>query len=649
MAVEIPRLNRLDIQPQESAGRIQTDLPDFNKPQAQISNAVEGLGSEIAGYVAKIEDQDIHNKSTELLNQYEEWYRERLDGKINPDGSVTQGLRHLSGDPSGSYQTFDEEAVKKREELLSNGGLSDRGKRYLLPKMASLSNQLHDKRSTVFGYQYSKWQDDTKQKAIGLANLGLQDAGATFNPNDKRSVLAFDAGIERIKELNVRHGLQVGNATEAENGAYSIKNNDGTEIRFNADPELQFNVKKDIADAIYQSIDNQINAQQPDRAQAILDKYGDYVDEKRKAELYKAMNKTHGDMEAYTILAKMDNMDLNGKLKALKQYGKEHPEKIHVKEKALELLSSQQARLDGLKNRQGEEFYDKAWNIVSKKQNSDDPYDSIDQMENALKAYIPYLKPKHRKALQEMVGGGPEHSDPETLERLQKKIQDQTFKLLSPQQLTEAMQGLKESDKTRYRTRWETQTSESTPQERSKLGYALKTFEQAYEDSGLLRKIRGKVSPASNQEMVKAKEEFMSLYEGITGHVSAAENDRELKKFIARKKIQQYNENRKKGFNLFGIEFSKGEEEKALPEMPSFRKSKKSNLVEEETDDEEDTPKPKEPVKANKAAPVKKETKVKRTFGQLNDRERMKLREDFKKAKGRKHKDLNELNAFLAE
>lgn len=629
MAIEIPRLNRIDPAAPTSVGRIETQTPDAAKAVGQVSNSISNFGGELAAYVGKIEDQSISNQALEIGNEYEEWYRGEVDGRINPDGTTKLGLRHLQGDPTSAYAKFDEEAEKKRSDILNRDDLTERAKKYITGHLGKLSNQLNDKRTTVFGFQYDKWQQDTKDRAIKLGKMRSQDAAAYINPNDKQSILMFDQTLSDIQKLDIENAFKVGTAVIDPKGPYTYTTEDGQEIKYNGSPSLNLQVKENLADAVYQSIDNQINAQKPEVAKFMLDKYGDYVDEKRKSELIKSMNVANTDAEAYTILAKMDNKTLEQKKQILKQMP---ADKIKVREKALDLLTMHENRMETLKKNQDEEFYDRAWQIVHKRQQSEDPIESVAQLDMVIKPFSSKLSPKSRKSLEDMIIS-PTISDPDVIDKNYQMVQDGSYIGLSAKDLSKSLSGTSAKDQKTLRGIWTRLNTESTAQERSKVQYGVRSFDKAYEESGLEMRIRGKETKASMAKKNKYREEFMSLYDGISGNLSAREQDQAVSDYMARIKIIEQNNKRNTGFFGFG-----GEPAQPVPDIPSLRRPRGSSGSFEPETDEEVKPVP----KTKSVTPTGKE------YSKMSDSEKRTAMTQFKEAhNGQKAKSVDELKQWL--
>lgn len=614
MGLEIPKLNRLDPTAPSSSGRVDTQIPDVAGAFGKIRQSQVNLGSEIAEYVGKIEDQDIHNQSLQLGDEYERWYRERLDGKINEDGTVaTRGLRHMEGDPTQAYAEFDEEAKKRREEILNKKDLTDRAKRYITGSIGKLDNQLHDKRTTVFGYQYSKWQDVTKDSATKMGKIRAQEAASYIDPKDPSTVKNFESTLDDLNNLDLKYGLQVGLAEEDENG------------KIIPNPRFQLQMAENTADAVYQSIDNQINAQQPDKARFTLEKFGHYVDEKRKSELIKSLSKADVDTEAYDVLAKLDGKTLDQKISYLMNKNNFPANKTKVREKALELATAHRSRMESLKTGQEKENFEKAWKKVHTRQLSGDPLkqiSSLTQLNEVIQPWASKLSPKSIRVLEEMVLS-PKESDPDSLAKVYGTIGNNTFINLDDRELAELTTGLSKAHKEKFYGLWTRLKTESTPEERSKISFATRTFDELYDQMGISTRIRNVETKASKEQRAKDLDEYMSLYSGITEKIPMAEQQRVMKEFMARKKIEKQNRNRDTGFLGFG-----GEEAQPLPAMPKVRRRSRG-------------------ASASFEGEEKKLADPTKSFADMSEQEISDVRKQFIEEKKRKPNSFDELEEWV--
>lgn len=502
MPVQIPGgVKRFDPVAQPSVGRIQADVPDTAKALAQTTEGVTAIGNEIASYMDEIEKQTIDTKASELSNMYHQWYSERLDG--NSEKGII-GLKHVQGDPTESYNNFDQEAQEKLEELSQVSGLSNRGQIIVKKALANKYNQLYDQRLTSYGHQYSKYQQKVTDDSVSLEKASALDATGLININDPSSSVPFERSLGKIGELRIKNALKFGAAQKSENGKYRLIDDDGQVIKFDINDSVKYEIKKDKGEAVYESLSNLINADKIDEAEYLMKSYGMYLDPVNRAKVVEKLDNAKVEQKAYSALAGMEDLPFDQQKKKLKEMKSNDPKAMKIKQKALEFLAANERHKNNIARIDSKEAYDYLANKIEAKQRSANPFSSKIQLERdpEFKRIVGRVTDaKQRKALYNIVEK-PEQSDPEVFAELMTKVGNGELYGMAYPDLAAMQVGLSQRDARMFDNEWKKQNTDTESQERSRVNSVAAEFRRQYIGAGLLKYDRfKKPTPSSLQRM----------------------------------------------------------------------------------------------------------------------------------------------------
>ena len=211
MAVELPRIGRLEPQAPQSVGRFEANLPNIAEATAPIGRAVSESVDKIADANTAFtkKQQSVWDvKTSDLANQFELRRKEAL-AKINVK----------DGDTLSEYKKYDEDADNDYNEVLKQYGTMD-------PMFQEL---LKNKISTAYGKQESfrniqqfeqdyKYQNNVTKSAIALDQDNFLNAGLRLDIKDPKSFTLLDGFRSRIEQAHISQGERSGTLVRDDKG-----------------------------------------------------------------------------------------------------------------------------------------------------------------------------------------------------------------------------------------------------------------------------------------------------------------------------------------------------------------------------------------------------------------------------------------------
>lgn len=535
MPVKIPNLQRNQPVAPTSQGQINVNVPSAARGIAQRGEALSNLTAQTGKLFQKFEDDAIDTEKLNAVGQYQRWYKIKLDGDSN--AGIT-GLKHFEGNPTEKYNEFDEEAIKKQEEILSKSKLSERGKNVLKHALTNKHNSLYDIRLTSYGNQYSRYREQVLSGSVGLEKQSAVENMGFVKAGDESSLAPFNSTINNLRNLHISHGLKIGTAQEAEDGKYLFVGDDGVQKRVNLNSSVKHKIAKDIADTTFESINLLIKNKQVDQAKFVMDRYKDQLDPLNKAKLDKAFDDADIEVKSLEALGKMEGLSFPQQRSKINALPSKSAKQVKIKQEAMKFLDANERYRDNLQKRDSKEVYNTLAVEVLEKMNSSEPYDNLFQLEAnpKYKNLIDRVTDvKQRKALIEMIDSPKASSEEVYSKNLELLRNGQYFGMSGPDLMTNTV-GLSSSDKKFFRSQWTKQNTETEGQERAKVNWVSKQLFRMADGSGLIKKDRfGKLTKKSRKFMNELETDVLLEAEQIPKNLGVEGTTSWIKRIMLQK------------------------------------------------------------------------------------------------------------------
>lgn len=532
MAVQIPTIKRSDAPSPSSVGRIDVKVPSDSEAIARTSNAAANL----AMALSKAGEDALDTETNEKVNSFERWYRTKLDGDSR---SKTPGLKHFQGNPTEVYTEFDDEALKRIEELSEGSSqLSDKSRIKFKNRLAEKYNSLYNMRLTTYGNQYSTYEQRTTNDSVGLEQFGAVESVGYIKDDDPTTFAPFENNLGNIRNLRLRQGLKTGTVVEDPEGKILLVDGDTTK-KVTASNSVLLEIKKDFSDTVFNATKNLINSRRLPSAELMKNKYEEQLDPVNRAKLADLFDKANIEEKAFQNLAGMEDLPYRqqiAKAKGIKD--------IRVKQEALKMLDANERYKTNIQSKDSKETYDRLANHILTKNNSDEPYDSIYQLESdpLFKAMIGRVTDsRQKKALYEIVQR-PTVSNEEVRTKMFDKAGDGSFFDMSANDMVMEMVGLNQADNNYFFKEWKKVKTESDSQERSKTAFVHKEVRRQADAAKLLRyNSMGKPTKKSNREMNDFLTKVNLEMEKLPKNTPVNEITRMVKEAVAKEVVRRKN------------------------------------------------------------------------------------------------------------
>ena len=636
MAVQVPRLQRTDAPTPVSAGRIEGQPVDVTRTLAQVQQGITNLGGAIVDKMAQFEKDGIDTRARAAANQFDQWYNTQLNGDSKA-GIV--GIKNLQGDPQETYNKFDEEALKKLEELSIVEGASPKVQAAVKSALANKYNTLYGTRLSLYSQQWDKYDQSVTDDAVKAEKKLAIDSTAFVVAGDESTLAPFEASLGRIRDARIRRALKIGTAQDSPDGKVLFIDEEGVQRRVNLNQSAQVDIAKDFSDATYESISNLLAADQLDSAKVMMSRYGDRLDPLNKAKLTEAFNKAEVDSKANQALAKLEDKSLPEQKRALKALPTDTPQKMKIKQEALKLLDANERYKENAQRRDSSEVYNALAIGIQKKMTSSQPFTSLYELEQdpEYKRLINRVTDaKQRAALQAMVEQ-PNESDPEAYGALMDDLVNGQFYGMTYEELALKKVGLSKSDAKYFDKELVRHNTESEGAERAKVNFIGSELSRQLNAAGILRYKNGKLTAASRRELNRLQTKVMVEADKLPKNMSVTEQSKWLREVVA--------------------------EEIATSAKGATGAAKLKKLInkfnpfaEEEKEEESPIPAPARPAGIKKGkrgaitqpSPTTEGASSTNDFRSMSAKDQKKAWNDFKAEKGVPPANLNELKNWLA-
>ncbi len=509
MPVQIPSLNRIAPQEPGSFGKIDTSVTDTSKSTAAITQSAGSLINEYNDYQIKAEEHAIDLSSTKYNSDYE------LTRKVK-----LQKLKGLQGDPTAAYAEYEASAQKDMEDII--GAVPDASPRLqqaMREKMSKTNYTLRDNAAVAQESQRTVWDRNVTTTQGDLIKDRILDASQFITGKDPKTLSNLQAGINDYRDNLAKWGERNGLVTtDPKTGKQTYS------------PILEEEMKKGTSEALKNVVMSLNNVGKTDESKMVLDLFGNDINATTRTKLSDDHKDSviHGAALTAVDQVRMKFKNDDDQLKALDKFPAD------VREKAMNILNSQQAHKAAAKERASKQtFEEQTQNILKNK----DQFLTVDDLRNDPAFKIAKasgrLDAKQIDALEEQVFA-PKHTAPETQMRVYDQMSKGTLGKLSVGELNQMLLGANEDFRKKTLTRYENDISQSGAEKRQMISYMGTQLEKQMQAAGLVSK--GDTGRYSNSHQVKITEAYNKMLEDIdtmNPGTTQAEQLKYIREFVA--------------------------------------------------------------------------------------------------------------------
>lgn len=372
--IEIPTVKRIATEAPQSVGRIQTQIPDGSAGIRSTGTALEGVAEQAIKYRNQVADQHADTVATDVANQFEQRWKTELYGDPQNPGKV--GAKFQTGNPTDIYKKFDDTMQGHLDELSSNDQWDTETRNLVNRRLGKKAEEFRLQTLTDYGNQQHKYDDGVTGSGIKLAQQAMPDASVFIQPGDDSTLAPLQTKIANIQNLRIAQALRYGSAQEDPNGQTAYTAPDGTVKRVTLGPTTQIQIKKDLSDGLYATMDNLVKLGTSDslaKAAVMKDKFGDMLDPLHRDKLTKDFEASRIKAAAFVAAEKART---SGNPAAALQGA--DPE---VRHKALSIINEDQRNMEQIKGRQSKANFNPLMQHVLEVMHSDTPYSGTNALE----------------------------------------------------------------------------------------------------------------------------------------------------------------------------------------------------------------------------------------------------------------------------
>ena len=470
--IQIPRINR--IEPQATPETPKVNLQTFNP--AEVGRApMEVVGDIASDYMKQYEKarkDTADTKATELANMYE---RERAD-------KLTQ-LTKLQGDPTNYYESFESEGRERIAQIIeSNPDMDEVTRAAAVSKLNQVDQRYYLKGVNSFYTQNAKYIKDTADDRVKLLQSQFIDDAGTIAIDEEAGLKSLQASIGAI--VNERY-----------------KQAEKLDIPKDS---LLVDVAQDVSTGLSSVVQSLNAANRPDLAEKVMEKFASYIDVKTIPKLMEQTDKEKKTVEAYALLTKARTSNPADPISFIN----ENTSDEQVREKALNLFNSDQARATQIKQRQSTQNYNQLFNYVFQKQNSADPFVDITAMEedSMFKQLYPNVTdPKQKKDIYKIIKP-PNESDPDAVNQMFDYIRTGQIGKLSNEELVQLTNNLSKTDRSTVMRLYTDYYSDTKGNQRAEISQAYNNLDRIISVTpGIVKRKPGKNEYTDESKKNKAE------------------------------------------------------------------------------------------------------------------------------------------------
>ena len=535
MAVQIPRLQRSQPGEPVTSGRVTANVPSGADAYATISKGITNLGGDVFDFMNEQEKNFADTEKNRTSQEFEIWYRKQIDGEYDATGEVrTPGLKHLAGDPTEAYVDLDKRAAERLEQMYGgDSSYSERTRNTVKSHLDKTYSDLYAQRLTMEGQQFDNYDQNTTDARVELDKVGSVESLALFDiKRPSETLRPFENKLDSIQETVIRRALRVGSAEKAEDGK-AIIFEDGEPVRVKLNPSVERTIAKNKSEAVYNSINNLFASDRLDEAEAVRDRYKDYLDPIQGTKLTEEYEKLKNEKLAYTAYDKYAESPTS----KIKEGTKDLPPK--VKARVYELIDSSDQHLKALDRRRSDESYNAIMMQTEKRRISGNPILTIGDLKSdpIYKTRIKNVTDaKEYAAIHELIDK-PKESDQDVRDDVLQLMIDGGFDNITASELSKRMVGLNEKDSTWFMHRLGTLRTMTDAGERAGVNYIAKeAAEQWVASKELYQEVRGFETKKSKQARLDFQTMIQSLWKpGMSTNEMSALIRREKNRLVEKK------------------------------------------------------------------------------------------------------------------
>jgi len=502
--VTVPRLQRISPSPTAPPNdRIRANVKDQSSSILQRSAGIADLGERAIKINKTYEDSKIDTLSSEATQKYAEWNVQKLGA-----------LKAHKGDPTDAYAQYDVEEKAFLDKLISERpDLNERVKRGYTANLGKAQDANRLKVLKQRGYQKETYEHNLFEGDVKNTKNELAISAGYIEKGDRTSSLKFDQGLNDIKTLVAKNAIRNGTATEVpadsdERGDHRYTDTDGNEIKVKYSTVAANRVYKDMNEGVVNSVDVLIASGKTGEARDIMEGYSKFIDSKSRAKFEKRLKVSEDENEARNFLGSIRGKTDEEQTKLI-----DGIKDSEVRSEAIKIKHLDSTRLKVMKKNSEDKNFDRVHGVVEKLKASGQLYTEksiTNHPEIKMILQKASLNPKQMAALKEEFKS-PKVSDDKALDRVTDIFLGGDLQKMTSAQLSEAMVGLSKADKSKFRTKFLSRTSDSKGAERTSQIYnRSKTLltDKMYA-SGLIENVDGFLDDDDFLKLKKAKVELL--------------------------------------------------------------------------------------------------------------------------------------------
>lgn len=419
MPIQLPTLDRVAPVAPGTTGRVQSKSIDTSSAFGASSNAASKAVNAAVSVFDKAEQDAYNSKISELGHQLDRFGREKLEG--DPDNPGT-GLRYKQGDPDEHYASFDDELGVKRDELLSSSGLQGKALEKAKGTLNKRYNSLYNSSLTYYGAQRVRYKQKLANDSVDIHKKDAFTSLNYYDVKDARTLEPFNVAIDDIRQERLEEAVSVGTASEVtkdfKGSKYRVFEEDGTEKHYSLNDSVKSQIRKDVSDATYESVNGMVKAGKIDEARELIKAYGDQMDPVNKAKIDESFHKKEVEQLAYGNLGRLSDLPFEKKRAKVKALPSGTPRQAEIKSKTMQMLDASARYVDNERKHVSKSTYDQissqlevmvdpnraGANLIDNTLGMENAMVEVDGVKAQVKDFLPNItEPTQRKALFKMV------------------------------------------------------------------------------------------------------------------------------------------------------------------------------------------------------------------------------------------------------
>lgn len=533
MAVSIPRLKEIGQAPAlPQNDRLNIQVKDnSNLIQAQ-TGAVAQLGDKVGDIYQAYENDKIDQLSSVAEQEYDSWNKQAL-----------AKLKAHEGDPTDAYVEYDKQSKQKRDDILNaRPDLNDRVKRHFTARLDKTVGKAGIAADYQRGMQQEVYANNVFESTVKLKKDSLPVAAGYVQADDPSTFTMFDDGMTDIKTLVAKRAVSKGTATRLADDApddapYSHKylDDDGKIVRVNMGPIAKQRVAKELSEGVVSSIDVLVSSGNVEAAKQMQEKYKGYITHTAAAKLEKKFKATGAKDEAFNVIGSLKGKSDDEQLRVIDSIS--DPE---VRSEALKIKDTDDKRIVALKERKEKSNYNVLAKNILEKQNSDNPYYGMADLEAdpIFKQTYDKMNAKQQQAVIEMVEA-PKESSEKALLKVQGLFlggSEETIETMTPEDFAERTVGLSKADKKKYTNMFVSLRAQTEGEKRSMYTQAGNMLRDQLISDGLIqRNSYNKIAGDDEKTLIEAQQELTKALGSQYGSFNPAQLQQFVKDYSAAK------------------------------------------------------------------------------------------------------------------